>query len=296
MTDDPATSIRDGVCRQTPPAAPGIYRFHDARGTLLYIGKSRNLRARIRSHLRGGDGGTRAARLQLQAARVSWRETAGELGALLREAAEIKRAMPLHNRRLRRHRSLCVIERHDGLDPARPIRLERLGGGADLCPSALLGVFRNRYQARRLLEGLVREHGLCPRVLGLEPAGQGACFQYQLGRCRGACVGSEALEAHNERLFEALEEAGFRGWPWAGAVAVMESRPGVAEEFHVIREWCHLGSVADLDQARALAGGGPVVAAGFDLDIHRLLSGWFRDPEHRQGVFDLSGAASPGVA
>lgn len=65
------------------PKQPGVYFFHgDSDAMPLYIGKSVNIRSRVLSHLRTPD---EAAMLR-QSRRITWIQTAGELGALLLEA------------------------------------------------------------------------------------------------------------------------------------------------------------------------------------------------------------------
>jgi DNA polymerase-3 subunit epsilon len=76
------------------PEAPGVYLLFEKN--LLYIGESRNMRSRILQHF--SSGATWAARVQ----RIEWQRTAGELGALLREARLVKELAPEFNRRLRR--------------------------------------------------------------------------------------------------------------------------------------------------------------------------------------------------
>ncbi len=81
------------------PEGPGAYRFFGEDDALLYVGKSNSLRARVCGHFAGGaaegkDGGWAA-----QVRRVDWVETAGELGAMLREAEWIKEAEAAYNRR-----------------------------------------------------------------------------------------------------------------------------------------------------------------------------------------------------
>lgn len=65
------------------PKQPGVYFFHGDSDTMpLYIGKSVNIRSRVMSHLRTPD----EASMLRQSRRITWIETAGELGALLLEA------------------------------------------------------------------------------------------------------------------------------------------------------------------------------------------------------------------
>jgi len=102
------------------PATPGTYRFFDAEGGLLYVGKSRNLRRRLAGWFR--DGVPRTARVQGIVDAVHRFEVApagSELEALLREAAQIRRLDPARNvqrqvhpgsRRERRLTSMLLIE------------------------------------------------------------------------------------------------------------------------------------------------------------------------------------------
>ncbi|TAH45694.1 MAG: ethanolamine utilization protein, partial [Betaproteobacteria bacterium] len=88
------------------PDGPGIYLFH-AEAELppagrserpLYLGRSLNLRGKVREHFSAAGAKGRDAELARQVRRVDWIETAGELGALLLEAELLKRLRPSGNR------------------------------------------------------------------------------------------------------------------------------------------------------------------------------------------------------
>ena len=81
------------------PEAPGVYLFYDERGALLYVGKSVDLHARVRSHFSGDHRLAKDMRITQQVTRVEWIETAGELGALLNESRVIKELLPLKRER-----------------------------------------------------------------------------------------------------------------------------------------------------------------------------------------------------
>jgi DNA polymerase-3 subunit epsilon len=81
------------------PEAPGVYLFYDQQGAPLYVGKSVDLHARVRSHFSGDHRLARDMRISQQATRVEWIETAGELGALLNESRLIKELLPLQRER-----------------------------------------------------------------------------------------------------------------------------------------------------------------------------------------------------
>lgn len=251
------------------PDTPGVYQFYDRTGGLLYVGKSVSLRSRVLSHFSADHRSRTDARLSQQVQRVQFRETAGELGALLLEARLIKQHQPVFNRRLRRQNELCAI-RWDPEEQAKsPPRIAPAG---DLAPhelGELFGVFRSRRQAREVLRKLAGEQQLCLKRLGLE-SGSGRCFGYQLGRCRGVCAGEEAEAMHRLRLLEALSALRLAGWPYGGPIGIREHCPhNGLSEVHLVDQWCHLGTAGDeAEWAELLAS---PRALGFDLDSYRLL-------------------------
>lgn len=249
----------------TLPESPGIYRFFDADGGLLYIGKSNNIRARVQQHFSGDVMRARTQRLHELVHSVTHETTAGELGALLKENAAIKRESPLLNRALRRTRELVAVQLQT--DAGGYLRV-RLSSELDsVQPQAVFSPiwFRNRSRARETLLKLSAEQRLCKKLLGLE-TGKGPCFDFQLKRCKGACIGEESAVLHNLRLQTALQPLALRAWPYAGAIALVEQHAD-REDWHVINHWCHLGTARCESDARDLAS----QRGSLDLDTYRIL-------------------------
>ena len=258
------------------PERPGVYRFFGVNDLPIYIGKSVNLRDRVRSHFSSDYRNSNDHRLSAEIRRLDWIETAGELGALLLESRLVKEVAPLHNAMLRRHRTNCVLRLPSLRGAPEFLKLDEIdwderGPGAD----ALYGPFASPRAARDLLESIAAEEGLCWRLLGWEKRG-GPCFARQIRKCRGACVGEESPEAHNVRLATALEAKRIPDWPFPGAVAILErdATRGI-EEAHVIDRWRHLGTARDDDELRALAETRRLPE--FDPDILKLLRRWFEE-------------------
>jgi excinuclease Cho len=241
------------------PAAPGVYVFHGAGpGVPLYIGKSVNLRSRVLSHLRN----PQEARMLRQTQRISHERTAGEIGALLLEARLIKERQPLLNQRLRRSRQLCSLR----LDAGVP-RLVHARDVNFATEPGLYGLFGSPFAAHERLRALADERRLCLVALGLERAhARRGCFRAALGQCAGVCRGAESRSDHDRRLLEGLERMRLACWPYPGAIGVVE-RDDALCQIHVVRNWCHLGSVPDLDAARALSRVDP----GFEADGYKIL-------------------------
>ncbi len=239
-------------------------------GAQLYVGKSRNLRRRVMSHFQNDHRDRRSLQMVQQIRDVQLAVTAGELGALLFESAEIKRLQPLYNRRLRKQRELLTWALAG--EPGE-LHIELLQHHALRPGLRHVGLFRSRHQARQWLLEQARERRLCLRVLGLED-GEGACFAYQLGRCAGACCGEEPRSAHDRRLLAGAERLQAQAWPWNGPVALVErdEQHGLTQ-WHVLDQWRHLGTVDQLEHAQ------PLLAArrgGFNLDTYHILLGHLR--------------------
>ena len=253
------------------PSGPGVYLFYGRDDVLLYVGKSTDLQRRVMDHFGGDHRTRRAAELAASTQRVEWIETAGELGALLREADLVKRLQPLHNRRLRRHADPVVAILRRGPDGFHEIGLASASDPDAWAGNQCHGPFGDRRAAQRFLRSLVRDHGLCARRLGLEQGrGERPCFARQLGRCRGACTGEEAPVQFNLRLMEALESRRISTWPWNGPVAIPEADPvSGREETHIVDRWRYLGTARDHQEVHAILESGS--AGTFDRDHYRVL-------------------------
>ena len=271
------------------PEGPGVYRFYGVNDIPLYIGKSINLRDRVRSHFSSDYRSANDARISGEIVRIEVEQTAGEMGALLREARLVKDLLPLHNHRLRRKANACFIRVDDlgsapevvhnkDVDWAEHFRLAREKG------ASLYGPFATKPSVRHLLEQLASEHGLCWRQLGWEKRG-GPCFARQVKKCRGACVGEEMPAVHNLRLATALAPYRIADWPWRGRIAVRERNVEAGfEEAHVFDRWWHVGTARDEDEVAALAEAR--VEVGFDPDVYKILQAHLR--RGRASVIELA--------
>jgi DNA polymerase III subunit epsilon len=283
------------------PEGPGVYRLFGADDALLYIGRSNSLRTRVLAQLGEAQPGSRDQKLAAQVRRVDWRQTAGELGALLLEAEWTKTQRPLHNRHSRRP-SDCVTLRlaadHAGLIETR--RIDSLAA-ADLEDS--FGVFHSPQDARKALTDIARARELCLKVLGLEQS-EGSCFALQVGKCRGACSGKEPLILHRMRLQLALASLKIKSWPFPGRIGLREGggrgggrgavhsdahggAPG--GEIHVLDHWTYLGTARSEEELAALS----TREAGFafDVDVYRILMRYFSN-HPRPDWHDLRVAAA----
>ena len=267
------------------PEAPGVYLFYGLNALPLYIGKSRSLRERVGAHFSSDYRSATDLRLSSEIQRIEFEETAGEIGALLRESSLVKSMLPAHNQALRRKAESGVLELPDA--PGPPTYLP----AASVDPAELAGrygPFSSKRQARETLRSLAGQHALCWKALGLEKR-LGPCFARQVRRCAGACVGAESAEAHHARVAAALAPLAVPSWPYPGLAAIRErSLMGDRIDLHVLRDWCWLGTAHDDGELGRLIEAPP--RPTFDADIARLLIRTLARGKH--DVLALSGAAA----
>jgi DNA polymerase-3 subunit epsilon len=255
------------------PDGPGVYRFFGEDDVLLYVGRSNSLRARVCRHFAAEDAAAKDRRLGDQVRRVDWLQTAGELGAMLCEAEWLKTLTPVYNRRNKGQaqcHTLRVIAPSPPAVQSHPIEAVAI---EDIDLKALMqcfGVFHSEKDARKALTDIARAQHLCLKVLGLED-GAGSCVAFQLGKCRGACVGREALILHNTRLQLALSSLKLKAWPFPGRIALRE-HPRRAD-LHVFDHWAYLGTARDADELAAFRERDTRPA--FDVDVYRILMRYF---------------------
>ena len=237
------------------PNEPGVYLFYGESGGLLYVGKSVQIRTRVMSHFSSDHSNDREMRMAQQVHDIEWIVTAGEFSALMLEAELVKERAPLFNRQLRKQKVLYSlywqansIEELQDNQVATPKIIDISGDHGTEEESGLnhhYGLFRSRKQANDLLKKLQTENKLCAKHLGLEK-GKGACFSFQLKKCRGFCCEQESGLSYQMRLQQALAPAKVEGWPFDGPVGIYEKNDdSEMMSIHIISNWRYLGKVSD---------------------------------------------------
>ncbi|MEB3221999.1 MAG: GIY-YIG nuclease family protein [Candidatus Sericytochromatia bacterium] len=201
------------------PGRPGVYQFFDARDRLLYVGKSVNLKERVRSYFRA-DGGhsRRTSRLRDEADRIEVEECGSELEALILENRLIKQRQPLYNVMGRRHRHYPFIKITAEAFPRVLLSYELVADGG-----RYFGPFPGEYRAKEALEALRPQF----QWRSCQPMPTRACFEHDIGRCRAPCLGAVDAAAYAAEL-ESLAEflAGSPGRVMAGLEEAMREAAG----------------------------------------------------------------------
>jgi DNA polymerase-3 subunit epsilon len=183
------------------PRCPGVYLFRDAAGRVLYVGKAKDLRARVRSYF-SGDGRVKIADLLRELAAIDHQPCATELEASVREVRLIQRHRPRYNRRSRNPERYCYLKLTRERFPRLSLVRRVLPDGA-----RYLGPFLSAGQAELVKAAIEDALPLrrCTMRLGARGGGS-ACALLELGRCLGPCTGAVAEERY-AALVATLEAA-----------------------------------------------------------------------------------------
>lgn len=173
-----------GAFLATCSSHPGVYRMFDADGTLLYVGKARNLRKRLSSYFRSSGLAVKTAALVSRIALVETTITANETEALLLEQTLIKQWRPPYNILLRDDKSYPYVFLSDGEYP-------RLGihRGAKKAKGRYFGPYPSAGAIRESLALLQKAFLVRQCEDSYFRNRSRPCLQYQIKRCKGPCVG-----------------------------------------------------------------------------------------------------------
>jgi len=169
----------------TLPSRPGVYRMHDARGDVLYVGKARALRSRVVNYTQVDRLPRRLQRMVAQTRSMTIVTTNNEAEALLLEAQLIKRYRPAYNVLLRDDKSFpFILLRADHEFPR--IQKHR---GARRAKGNYYGPFASAGSVNTTLNALQKLFLLRSCTDGFMKLRDRPCLLYQIKRCSAPCVG-----------------------------------------------------------------------------------------------------------
>jgi DNA polymerase-3 subunit epsilon len=178
-----------------------VYYFHNEAGEVIYVGKSINIYKRIQQHFAVDVKSRKSLDFKNSIADITYELTGSELVALLYESHLIKQLKPAYNRAQRRSVFPAGIYLKTDDNGYKCLYYGRADARNSEIPIIALG---NQYKAQGFLYHKVAKYNLCQKLCGLYKT-PGACFDYQVHRCQGACVGQEAPETYNLRVDEAID-------------------------------------------------------------------------------------------
>tara|TARA_R110000868_G_scaffold85422_4_gene240315 strand:- start:1115 stop:2998 length:1884 start_codon:yes stop_codon:yes gene_type:complete len=205
MTDD-STPLPSGheVIRafvRTLPAAPGVYRMLDAQGAVMYVGKARNLKARVTNYTRPEALEVRLQRMIAATVSMEFVRTETESEALLLEANLIKRLKPRFNVLLRDDKSfpyILITGDHEAPELTKHRGTRRRKGN-------YYGPFASATAVARTIASLQKAFLLRNCSDSFYAARTRPCLQHQIKRCAAPCTREISLEGYAELVEDARQ-------------------------------------------------------------------------------------------
>jgi len=204
MPAGPGTELEKLV--KVLPGKPGIYQFLDDRGTIIYIGKARNLRKRVASYFNKDQSYSGKITVMVRKiADIRHIVTDSELDALLLENNLIKKYQPRYNIMLKDDKTypwICIRnERFPRIFSTRNLvddGSEYFGPYASgKMMHAILDLIRSLYPLRNCKHNLSQKN--------IDAGKFRVCLEYHIGNCLGPCVGRQTEEDYNRSVSEIRE-------------------------------------------------------------------------------------------
>ncbi len=181
------------------PLSPGVYFFHEKGGKIIYVGKAKNIKKRVKGHFSNNKTNRQKQDFLKKIYHISFQETATELMALVLEGIEIKSRWPEQNRSQKHFEQLYGLYSYVDSKGYRRLFIEKKMRNIQPIYS-----FNYLTEGYSLLRRLIREYELCPYLCFLSPKSSICNPDDHL--CGGACAGIEDAPVYNQRVEQCIRE------------------------------------------------------------------------------------------
>jgi excinuclease ABC subunit C len=183
------------------PLSPGVYWFLDANDNVLYVGKAKNLKARINSYKLWKQTHGKTRRLVFTATQLKHQVLDSELEALLVEAELIRTHQPPFNILLKDDKTPLYIHVTEEEYP-RVLTVRKKDFEKKHLAGAVLGPFPSAYKVKEVLSIGRKIFPFCtgPRNAQFATRENTPCFHYHIDECSGVCIGEQTKEDYLESI------------------------------------------------------------------------------------------------
>jgi excinuclease ABC subunit C len=185
---------------KTLPDKPGIYKYYDAAGHLIYVGKAKSIRKRVSSYFNKNIAGYKTHELVRRITKIEFTIVNTEQDAFLLENSLIKQYQPIFNINLKDDKTYPFIVIKNEPFPRIFLTRQKIADG-----SQYFGPYTSVGKVRELLNFIKQTIPMrtCPLNLTEKNIAKGkfkVCLEYHLGNCKGPCEAHQSEDDYNENI------------------------------------------------------------------------------------------------
>ncbi|ADQ13971.1 excinuclease ABC subunit UvrC [Halanaerobium hydrogeniformans] len=202
MTDNKITNAQIEAQIKELPAQPGVYMMKDETGMIIYVGKAKSLRSRVRSYFRKNNQSYKTQLLVRYIYDFDYIITDTEVEAYILEANLIKKHQPKFNIRLKDDKTYPFIKVTKNLDFPRVFktRLVKNDGAEYFGPFADVDAI---YKTLDVIKDIFQLRSCKKEIIAGEPEAK-PCLNYHINKCLGPCIGAVSKEDYHELIDQVM--------------------------------------------------------------------------------------------
>ena len=177
----------------------GVYFLYNKSNEILYIGKSVNVKKRVKQHISSGK-----IYMRLQIQKIGYIKMYSEFESLMFESQLVKRFRPIYNRSLRKLKNSIYLSYSFSKNSYSQFNFLQNNDNSNSIS------FTSKYKAKKFLQRIGAEFNLCDVINGIEKSNS-YCFNYHLKKCKGACVNLENIMSYNDRFNSCVKKYFYTG-------------------------------------------------------------------------------------
>jgi DNA polymerase-3 subunit epsilon len=177
----------------------GVYFLYNKSNEILYIGKSVNVKKRVKQHISSG-----RIYMRLQIHKIGYIKMHTEFESLMFESQLVKKFRPIYNRRLRKLKNSIYLSYSCSKNSYSQFNFLQNNDNSNSIS------FTSKHKAKKFLQRIGVEFNLCDVINGIEKSNS-CCFNYHLKKCKGACVNLEKIMTYNDRFNSCIKKYFYTG-------------------------------------------------------------------------------------
>ena len=263
------------------PRETGVYYFLNKQGDVVYVGKSKNIKARVAQHFQSHQHNKKGDKFRDSIFDIQYEKTGNELIALLEESHQIKRLRPRFNIAQKKKDMQYGLFHRYNPEGFLEFYLEKLS--TENGPQALTQ-FPSKRSGTHALSVWCERLELCKNFCSLMGSSLSMCILHEASSCRGSCQGQETPAEYNKRAHTLLERFSFhcQNFFIKGQGRTADEQSLVLVKDGIYQGYGYVPKNQNFNEKEAIAG--YLKVRKDNKDIQRILKGYLK--KHPQNLME----------